>query len=512
MHTMSSDTVYQIFLDLKKAYDSIDQRRVLNLMKHYKVGPNLRRYINTIWEDQQFILKQGGFFSTPIDVGRGCTQGDTNSPIIFNLIIDAVIRTWKTDLEFAESRACFYADDGLLEHTDPSKLQIDLDRIISLFAKVGLIANDKKTKFMIVRGAAAPKALNHETYNRRWRKGTARTKLGMGAYDTWRRKNISCDICGKIVTNGAIKRHMETQHNIVSQKYVCRDTQERGTYKINFVKNKFNKCPITGCTGGGKDKFGMYRHFCGRHPEADIEIMEDGILPKCLHCGMRTSNLERHEKSSTCRKARNRRIHERKQDKQHQANNIHFTVNNKKIDRVKHFKYLGRTLSHNDDDTPCIKERLKGARRQWGCIARILKREGANSVCMARFYMAVVQAVLLYGADTWVVSDRNMDRLRSFHMRAARYMTGEHIRKVGETWEYPDHKKLLLKCKLLPIETYIERRRGTLRRYIEDNRADLLEEAKTMGRHSRDVNKLLWWGQKYLDRTELKEMEKEWFK
>ena len=99
-------------------------------------------------------------------------------------------------------------------------------------------------------------------------------------------KKIQCHICNKYLTNGAFKRHMETQHNVPDQKCICRTNTERNKYKIHFTKNKFNKCPVSACSGGGKDKFGMYRHFCGRHPDADIEIIEDGILPKCQYCGM----------------------------------------------------------------------------------------------------------------------------------------------------------------------------------------------------------------------------------
>ena len=56
----------------------------------------------------------------------------------------------------------------------------------------------------------------------------------------------------------------------------------------------------------------------------------------------------------------------------------------------------------------------------------------------------------------------------SFHLRAVRYMTGVHIRKQEEEeWSYPDHEVLLEKCGLFPITIYLERRRGTLREYLE---------------------------------------------
>ena len=120
------------------------------MLEKYKVGPNLRRYINNVWQKQHFVLRQAGFYSKPINVERGCTQGDTDSPIIFNIIVDAVLRKWKNRREWEESRAYFYADDGLIENNDPDKLQKDLDTIIDLFKEFGLNTNETKTKFMIV--------------------------------------------------------------------------------------------------------------------------------------------------------------------------------------------------------------------------------------------------------------------------------------------------------------------------------------------------------------------------
>ena len=74
--------------------------RVIRLMEKYSVGPNVRRYVAKVWDGQEFVLRQAGFYSEPIKVNRGCTQVDTNSPIIFNLIIDAVIRNWKDDKDY----------------------------------------------------------------------------------------------------------------------------------------------------------------------------------------------------------------------------------------------------------------------------------------------------------------------------------------------------------------------------------------------------------------------------
>ena len=57
-------------------------------------------------------------------------------------------------------------------------------------------------------------------------------------------------------------------------------------------------------------------------------------------------------------------------------------------------------------------------------------------------------------------------------------MTGCHIRKKDNGWEYPSHDVLELKCKLFPIETYIKRRRGTLWKYLKKFRKELVAETE----------------------------------
>ena len=127
--------------------------------------------------------------------------------------------------------------------------------------------------------------------------------------------------------------------------------------------------------------------------------------------------------------------------------------------------------------------------------------------------MAVVQSVLLYGADSWTINNRNWKCLESFHERAVRHMTGQHIQKHGDgSWTYPNHEELEMKSGLFPVSTYIQRRRGTLRKYMETYREDLLQEAIEITRPSRNANKILWWKQKYITKEDMTAMTNFWFK
>ena len=191
-----------------------------------------------------------------------------------------------------KSLFCLYADDGLIENSNPTALQSDLDTIIKLFEKVGLKTNKSKTKFMVVQGAKAPTAQSIQTYN----------NIRMGITKTqWRKQLMTCEKCRKQLQRRLLQRHMLQQHNLEPAQYLCRPVGTNSKFFITFKQGEINNCPIPGCMGSSRDKFGMYCHFVWRHNDATIVINQDRTLPKCNLCGMRSKNLQQHQGTDTCK-------------------------------------------------------------------------------------------------------------------------------------------------------------------------------------------------------------------
>ena len=94
---------------------------------------------------------------------------------------------------------------------------------------------------------------------------------------------------------------------------------------------------------------------------------------------------------------------------------MEFGVNSGLIKRVQEFWYLGCFLLEDGKDTVCIQGQLKRARQRWRSVAHVLKRDGASARTMSKFYIAVVQAILLYGADLWTIARRDHAALERFH-------------------------------------------------------------------------------------------------
>ncbi len=103
-------------------------------------------------------------------------------------------------------------------------------------------------------------------------------------------------------------------------------------------------------------------------------------------------------------------------------NNTHtvFNIDGQVMETVSEFKYLGRILEEGDSDVPTVNRNIKRATGTWGMIGRVLSSEGASPRAMGSFYKVVVQSVLLYGSESWVLSKAMMKKLKSFHKRRAR--------------------------------------------------------------------------------------------
>ena len=101
-----------------------------------------------------------------------------------------------------------------------------------------------------------------------------------------------------------------------------------------------------------------------------------------------------------------------------------FEVYRAPIESVTSFKYLGIILTATDNDWTAVVGKLGKAMRSWGRLSRVLGREGADPKVSQAFYIAVTQAVLLFGSDMWVLTLRMEKALDIFQSRVARKIMG----------------------------------------------------------------------------------------
>ncbi len=87
----------------------------------------------------------------------------------------------------------------------------------------------------------------------------------------------------------------------------------------------------------------------------------------------------------------------------------------------------------------------------------MLRGENVTPQVAATFYKAVVQAILLYGSETWNLTATTLARLEGFHIHVAYKLAREHQPRQGanHTWTYPRSADVLEECGMRTIAGYI---------------------------------------------------------
>ena len=109
------------------------------------------------------------------------------------------------------------------------------------------------------------------------------------------------------------------------------------------------------------------------------------------------------------------------------------------------------------------------------------------------FYQAIVVAVLLYGAESWILPDAQLAPLEDFHFECARRLTGMQLRKRGDTSVYPKSADVLRDARLQPLRHYIQKRRATVATNVGER--PILKECRGAARLRGSPVRPTWWEQ-----------------
>ena len=117
------------------------------------MGPNLSRLLSHYWGRQQIVPKAGWFLGKSFDTGYGLTQGDPAPPMIFNIVVDVVVRSVLEDVcgpqesQFGlgwaagEENIVFYTDDARIAGRYHIWVQDSLMVTVAMFRRMGLETN-----------------------------------------------------------------------------------------------------------------------------------------------------------------------------------------------------------------------------------------------------------------------------------------------------------------------------------------------------------------------------------
>ena len=158
------------------------------------------------------------------------------------------------------------------------------------------------------------------------------------------------------------------------------------------------------------------------------------------------------------------------------------------------FKYLGRLLAYNDNNSQAVRGNLKKVRGVWARLSCMIRAENASPHACGIFYKATVQSILLFGSKTWNLSPSSLKLLKGFHIRAAWRMTGKRPVKLWDgTWTYPNSAQVLEDAGLKTVAYYIAVRRQHIANYIINK--PIITTCVKGGRRQGSSTRHFWWEQ-----------------
>lgn len=124
---------------------------------------------------------------------------------------------------------------------------------------------------------------------------------------------------------------------------------------------------------------------------------------------------------------------------------------------VSSFVYHGSVLTRDCSDSQDVDARIKAAGNAFGELRRCLFTSTRVSHAAKNIvYTGLILAILLYGAESWCLTEKLYNRLRTFHARCVRPMcrvTRKHTREYRISTS-----ALLNRVGLCSIDAYITRR------------------------------------------------------
>jgi hypothetical protein len=152
-----------IFVDFKKAFDSINRQLLFEIMLLYGVPSEMVNAARKLYDNSKATVQVNGKTSEPFNVTTGVLQGDTLAPFLFVMVIDYVMSNSEENFGFVYEMGSAreasrhqqkqindldFADDIAMLENSIQLANAQLEKLAEEASKVGLEINVEKTEYM----------------------------------------------------------------------------------------------------------------------------------------------------------------------------------------------------------------------------------------------------------------------------------------------------------------------------------------------------------------------------
>ena len=158
------DQVLAVFLDLSKAFDTIDHDILIYKLKHYGIDGEPLRWLLSYLTDRKQYIKLEDVTSDLMDISVGVPQGSILGPLLFLIYINDVCRAssvldfihFADDTTLSKNLAFFGLSGTLSPEQSQRRINVELKKVYDWLCVNKLSLNVSKTRSMVFKNPKLP--------------------------------------------------------------------------------------------------------------------------------------------------------------------------------------------------------------------------------------------------------------------------------------------------------------------------------------------------------------------